>query len=145
MPSDGFGGMSPEKKASEHLRALFTFVAAKVVLAQLEGSGRGSNAAYDYKAFKDLSETLQSVPIKDAEQWLGVLMARNSMLAVRIMEVRAAYTAEDFEWHTLQRIANRDMAAANERLLRKHAESMFRVAGGAGEGGPAELGEKPKL
>ena len=43
--------MSPERKASQALRNLCTFTAAKIVLSQLEGSGRGSLASYDTKVF----------------------------------------------------------------------------------------------
>ena len=41
--SDSFGGRSPERVASDALRTLFTFAAAKIILAQLEGSGRGGS------------------------------------------------------------------------------------------------------
>lgn len=47
VPSDSFGGLSPERKAAEPLRRLFTFAAARIILAQLEGSGRGDLASYN--------------------------------------------------------------------------------------------------
>lgn len=54
--------------------------ALQVVLAQLEGSGRGALAAYNEKAYTDLNTQLQEVPIKDGDEWLGLLMRRNSAL-----------------------------------------------------------------
>ena len=47
VPSDSFGGLSPERKASEALRRLLTFAACRIILAQLEGSGRGDLASYN--------------------------------------------------------------------------------------------------
>ena len=45
--------------------------------------------------------------------------------ALRIMEVRAAYCKEDFEWHMMQSLANKDMNNANVALLRSNAEKFF--------------------
>lgn len=87
-PSLSFGGLSPERKASELMRTLMTFIAARVVLAQLEGSGRGALGSYNATAYADLHSFLTDVPLKNGDEWLGQLMTRNSMLALRIMEVR---------------------------------------------------------
>ncbi len=35
MATDSFGGQSPEKKAATSLRTLFTFVAVRIILAQV--------------------------------------------------------------------------------------------------------------
>uniref|UniRef100_A0A061S3J9 Uncharacterized protein n=1 Tax=Tetraselmis sp. GSL018 TaxID=582737 RepID=A0A061S3J9_9CHLO len=59
VPSDSFGGVSPERKASELLRTLHTFIAARIVLAQLEGSGRGSLASYNTEFYATLKEHLE--------------------------------------------------------------------------------------
>lgn len=42
------------------------------------------------------------------------------------MEVRAAYCKDDFEWHMLQSLANKDMSEANVKLLRSNAERSFK-------------------
>lgn len=44
---------------------------------------------------------------------------------IRIMEVRAAYAKEDFEWDNLKRLAIDGLAADNTRLLRQHANHRF--------------------
>jgi hypothetical protein len=72
-----FGGLSPERKASQALEALLTFTAAKIVLAQLEGSGRGALGAYNSTAYAVLSTQLQDVPLRNAEAWLADLMAKD--------------------------------------------------------------------
>ena len=46
--------------------------------------------------------------------------------ALRIMEVRAAYCKDDFEWHMMQSLANKDMSEANVKLLRSNAERSFK-------------------
>ena len=45
--------------------------------------------------------------------------------ALRIMEVRAAYCKDDFEWHMVQSLADKDMGGANVALLRSNAENSF--------------------
>ena len=46
--------------------------------------------------------------------------------ALRIMEVRAAYCNNDFEWHMMQALANKDMSEANVKLLRSNVERSFK-------------------
>ena len=41
------------------------------------------------------------------------------------MEVRAAYSADDFEWVNCQKVAVANIKAANIRLMREQAESSF--------------------
>lgn len=145
VPSDSFGGLSPERKAADSLRTLFTFIAARVVLAQLQGSGRGELAAYDQQAYRDLSQHLQQVPLKDGDEWVAQLMRQNSALALRVMEVRAAYASEDFEWDNLQKLAVRDTKAANTRLMRQSAAASLAASfttdqpgGGDGDGSSSQ-------
>ncbi|KAK3253966.1 hypothetical protein CYMTET_36804 [Cymbomonas tetramitiformis] len=80
VPSDSFGGKSPERKAAEAMRNLFTFVAARVVLAQLEGSGRGALGAYDAESYEVLSNFLLDNPIQDCDKWCSELMNKNSKI-----------------------------------------------------------------
>lgn len=75
------------------MRTLMTFIAARVVLAQLEGSGRGTLGAYNAEAYETLHSFLTDVPIKNGDTWLSQLTARNSMLGLRIMEVRLRHVA----------------------------------------------------
>lgn len=129
VPSDSFGGLSPERKAANALRNLFTFIAARVILAQLEGSGRGGLGSYDVDACTLLTDCLQNVPLKDGDEWVDHLLKRNSILAYRLMEVRDAYCNEEFEWDTLKRLAAKDTKEANLRLLRNFAaKSLTKVA-----------------
>eukprot|EP00877_Chromochloris_zofingiensis_P007521 jgi/Chrzof1/3021/Cz12g08150.t1 len=128
VPSDSFGGVSPEKKAANHLRTLFTFVAVKVILAQLEGSGRGSLAAYNQQSYQMLSDQLSKVSFKDGDDWVEQLMQHDPHLALRVMEVRDAYCREDFEWDQLRKVALRDMKDANVKLMRKSAVASLKAS-----------------
>eukprot|EP00798_Chlamydomonas_sp_ICE-L_P020842 gene20842-27674_t len=76
---DSFQGKSPERKASDALRNFFTFVAVKIILAQLSGS------------------------------------------ALRVMEVRAAYCNEDFEFDQLERLSKKGIKDSNIELMRNSA------------------------
>ena len=52
----------------------------RIVLAQLEGSGRGGLGSYNAKAHEDLLSLLDEVPVKDGNAWIETLMHRNEML-----------------------------------------------------------------
>lgn len=125
---DSFGGLSPERKAADALRNLFTFIAIRIVLAQLQGSGRGNLAAYNAESYKDLTEYMENNTLTDGDKWLAGLMKKNQLLGVRIVEVRTAYCKEDFEWDSCKRIAAREMEKANKKMLQDHAEAAFAKA-----------------
>ena len=44
----------------------------RIVLSQLEGSGRGALGAYNAGSWQDLHDHLHNVPMKDGEKWLGM-------------------------------------------------------------------------
>ncbi|GBF88083.1 hypothetical protein Rsub_00795 [Raphidocelis subcapitata] len=150
VPSDSFGGLSPEKKAANSLRALFTFIACRVILAQLEGSGRGALGAYNAAAYTLLSERLQGGGAgqisRDPDAWLEGVLEEDPALGLRVLEVRDAYCREGFEWDQLQRLAVRDTKEANLQLMRRAAGASLRAvaaepaAAGGGGGGGGEQG-----
>ncbi|GAX77107.1 hypothetical protein CEUSTIGMA_g4553.t1 [Chlamydomonas eustigma] len=100
----------------------------RIILAQLEGSGRGSLASYNQEAYNDLVSFLQSEPLKDGDEWIQKLMLKNSMLGLRVLEVRLAYSLEDFEYDQLERLAKKDMQEANIMLMRSFATTNFENA-----------------
>jgi hypothetical protein len=135
-------------------------VAARIVMSQMEGSGRGDLASSNSEHMRTLRRFLHDVPMKDCSDWLAQLTQENEMLGgwvqgwvgagvgegwawrccaavtdapmlgpsaagVRIMEVRAAYADDDFEWGNLERLAKEGLAAENVRLLRAHASKRF--------------------
>ena len=55
----------------------------RIVLAQLEGSGRGNLASYNAQSFTDLSSFMEQNPLRDGDEWLSMLMKRNEMLGAR--------------------------------------------------------------
>lgn len=52
----------------------------RVILAQLEGSGRGALAAYNQEQYTTLFSHLQDVPLNDPDQWLEQLMRKDKAL-----------------------------------------------------------------
>ena len=55
----------------------------RIILAQLEGSGRGALGSYNSEAYVQLSDFLESEPLKDGDAWVARLMRCNSMLGER--------------------------------------------------------------
>ena len=52
----------------------------RIVLAQLEGSGRGSLASYNAESYDALTTMLHEEPMKDGDAWLEKLLQKNEML-----------------------------------------------------------------
>eukprot|EP00897_Mesotaenium_endlicherianum_P002761 jgi/Mesen1/2512/ME000016S01865 len=114
MHIPGPGEKSPEGKAADSLHNFFTFLAVKIVLAQLQ--------AYNPEGHQELMEFCERVPLKDGDKFVGALMReshRHKGLALRIMEVRSAYATEDFEWDNLRKCSLKVMEASNTTLMRE--------------------------
>jgi hypothetical protein len=69
---------------------------------------------------------MEEIPMGDGDSWLETMMTINPSLALRIMETRRAYTTE-FDWLQLKKLVEEDIAAANVKLMRKHAEVSSRA------------------
>ncbi|KAI3510302.1 hypothetical protein L1887_17186 [Cichorium endivia] len=111
----GFGEASPEAKAAKNLHNFFTYVAVRVVNAQLE--------SYNTEAHKELTEFLERHSLNDGDKFCAALMresSRHKSLAMRILEVRSAYCKKDFEWDNLERLAKKMADESNTRLMRDY-------------------------
>lgn len=96
---------------------LWTMCAVRVVLAQEEGY---DNEGAPTELSRALGEFLHEHPLRDGREWLTSLMSHESTLlrlaAVRIMEVRAAYGKEDFDFARVQREAIEFVVKENDAL-----------------------------
>ncbi|WOH09234.1 hypothetical protein DCAR_0728690 [Daucus carota subsp. sativus] len=111
----GFGEASPEKKAANNMHNFFTYIAVRIVGAQLE--------SYNTEAHKDLMEFLDKNSLNDGDKFCAALMRespRHKGLAMRILEVRSAYCKNDFEWDNLQRLASQMADESDTKLMRDY-------------------------
>ncbi|KAF8409606.1 hypothetical protein HHK36_005684 [Tetracentron sinense] len=111
----GFGEASPEAKAAKNLHNFFTYVAVKIVSAQLE--------SYNPEAYEELMEFLSKNSLNDGDKFCANLMRespRHQSLALRILEVRSAYCKKDFEWDNLKRLAFKMVDESNTRVMRDY-------------------------
>ncbi|KAJ6725213.1 hypothetical protein OIU85_023066 [Salix viminalis] len=111
----GFGEASPEKKAAKNLHDFFTYIAVRIVTAQLE--------SYSPEAYEDLMEFLSRHSLNDGDKFCAALMRespRHKGLAMRILEVRSSYCKNDFEWDNLKRLSVTIVEESNIRLMRDY-------------------------
>ncbi|GAB4822724.1 hypothetical protein N2152v2_009770 [Parachlorella kessleri] len=124
VPSDVFGGKSPEHKAAEGLQTFFTYCAVKIVLAQLGGGGEGGDLP-PTRASLELREFIEQHPLKHGDEWVSSLIAQNQLLGVRVLEVREAYVCEDFAWDTCRGLTLSSIKEGNVTLMRRVAAERF--------------------
>ncbi|KAK3021937.1 hypothetical protein RJ639_046136 [Escallonia herrerae] len=117
----GFGEASPEAKAARNLHNFFTYIAVRIVTAQLEFLM--TEQSYNTEAYKELMEFMNTHSLNDGDQFCANLMRespRHKSLAMRILEVRSAYCKNDFEWDNLNRLASKMADESNTRLMRDY-------------------------
>lgn len=149
VPADGLGGEGPEAKGAAALSRLFTFVAIRIVQAQLEGLGNdggfapqatGASGDVECPSYDTLRSAMADVPLGDGDTWLEALLLRDATLALRVMAVREAYVA-DFDWALLAAQTQRRVSEGNRRLMRAHVER----SAGAGEPKASPESRDPSL
>ena len=118
VPSDCFQGMSPEVKASQALKNLFTMVAVRVVLAQEEGY---DNEGAGTELSKALANFLHENPLRDGNEWLRQMFSHEDtemrLLALRLLEVRKAYADGEFDFESVQKVAIEELTKDNDQLM----------------------------
>ncbi|KAK4398887.1 UNVERIFIED_CONTAM: Chaperonin-like RBCX protein 1, chloroplastic [Sesamum angustifolium] len=118
----GFGEASPEAKAAKHLHDFFTYIAVRIVSAQLQ--------SYNQEAYADMMQFLERHPLNDGDKFCADLMresSRHKSLALRILEVRSAYCKSDFEWDNLKRLSLKMVDDRNTRLMRDYVSETSSV------------------
>ncbi|KAG2688402.1 hypothetical protein I3760_09G093900 [Carya illinoinensis] len=73
LPKDvcpGFGEASPEAKAAKNLHNFFTYIAVRIVTAQLQ--------SYNPEAYEELMEFLNSHSLNDGDKFCASLMRESS-------------------------------------------------------------------
>ena len=134
VPAGAFGGRSPERRASEMLNAMITYVSAWIVIGQLENvAPRRSLAGEDANERNEsndeaqrvttshdfLLDYLESNPVRYGDSWLTELTKVNPTLGERIGTVRVAYASDDFEWKNVEKLCVKSMVVGNETAMRE--------------------------
>ena len=99
VPTDAFGGMSPEYKAASALKNLFTMVAVRVVIGA--GAGLRQRGSAMTPTYKGLQDFLAENPLRDGNKWLEQLMHRRQQHAAhRAQAARGeeAYASGQFDF-----------------------------------------------
>lgn len=93
--------------------------------AAAQGDGRGGLGAFNKAQYDALATHMQEEPMRDANAWCASLMDRDALVAVRVLEVREAYSRLDFEWDQLQRLTREGIETTNKEIMRAHASRQF--------------------
>lgn len=138
VPTDAFGGMSPEYKAASALKNLFTMVAVRVVMAQEQGYDNEGGAMTP--TYKGLQDFLAENPLRDGNKWLEQLMHHDDnnmrLTALRLLEVRRAYASGQFDFGGMHDLAVAELTKENDRLMADYVkDSMNLPDAGFGEDG----------
>ncbi|XP_041993375.1 chaperonin-like RBCX protein 1, chloroplastic isoform X2 [Salvia splendens] len=113
----GFGEASPEAKAAKHLHDFFTYVAVRIVIAQLE--------SYNEEAYADMMKFMKNHSVDDGDKFCADLMRESSNhKALRTFYPSLInYFADirgDFEWDNLHRLSQKMVEDRNTKVMRDY-------------------------
>jgi len=119
VPTDAFGGMSPEFKAASALKTLFTMVAVRIVMAQEEGYDNGGGGGTPTSIA--LGKFLEENPLRDGNEWLQKMLECEQtelrLIALRLIEVRRAYAESQFDFNEVRNTARLEIEKDNDKLM----------------------------
>ncbi|XAR53809.1 hypothetical protein NMG60_11022495 [Bertholletia excelsa] len=132
-------GVSPEAKAANNLHHFFTYIAVKIVSAQLK--------SYNREAYGELMECLSSHSLNDGDKFCADLtresprhqrqvpkldkLANYAKVAFHIVNVRSAYCKTDFEWDNLKRLSSKVVGESNTWLMSDYVLETTRIKTGS--------------
>ena len=120
VPTDAFGGMSPEFKAASALKTLFTMVAVRIVLAQ-EEEGYDNEGGGGTPTSIALGKFLEENPLRDGNEWLQKMLECEQtelrLIALRLIEVRRAYAESQFDFNEVRNTARLEIEKDNDKLM----------------------------
>ncbi|EEH53496.1 uncharacterized protein MICPUCDRAFT_52302 [Micromonas pusilla CCMP1545] len=136
VPTDAFGGMSPEYKAASALKSLFTMVAVRIVMAQEAGYDNEGGAMTP--TYKGLQDYLQENPLRDGNKWLEALMRHEDnnmrLTALRVLEVRKAYAEGQFDFKGMSSLAVEELTTENDKLMADYVKDSMSLPSTEGMG-----------
>lgn len=137
VPTDAFGGMSPEYKAASALKNLFTMVAVRVVMAQEQGYDNEGGAMTE--TYRGLQDYLEKNPLRDGNKWLEQLMRHEDsnmrLTALRLLEVRKAYASGQFDFKNMHELAVEELKSENDKLMADYVTDSMNISMGSENGG----------
>jgi hypothetical protein len=122
--SVSFNGKTPERKAAEAMVNLFTFVACRSIMNEIEGYDNEGGSAHGHPVWRGLQQALasRSMDGKFVDSLLNDEDPEMRQAALRVMDVRAAFAEEVFNWDAVKDHALEIMKEDNADVLRKHLE-----------------------
>ena len=108
-----FDGRTAEEKAGRALSNLFTFVSCRIIMSEIEGYDNEGGSAQAHPVWSGLQDALEN--FKMDETFVDQLMAHENpemrLTAIRLLEVRKNYAANEFDWdkvreHALTEVSN---------------------------------------
>ena len=92
-----------------------------------------------------LTKAIEERPVDNGDAWLAAMMVHEDsevrFAAIRVLETRAVYAKEGFDWEQLVREGTESVELANQRLRRDFFErTMGGAAGGAADEADASEG-----
>ncbi|KAK3238309.1 hypothetical protein CYMTET_51670 [Cymbomonas tetramitiformis] len=121
------GGLTPEQKAGEALVKLFTFVAARTIMAEIEGYDNEGGSAASHPVWRGMQDALTSEKGID-ENFITDMMRSPDhdmqLAAVRLLEVRTSFAQDTFQWDVLRAAAISNVQADAERVMAQYMSSI---------------------
>eukprot|EP00241_Pyramimonas_parkeae_P007649 CAMPEP_0114246886 /NCGR_PEP_ID=MMETSP0058-20121206/12717_1 /TAXON_ID=36894 /ORGANISM="Pyramimonas parkeae, CCMP726" /LENGTH=149 /DNA_ID=CAMNT_0001360133 /DNA_START=382 /DNA_END=831 /DNA_ORIENTATION=+ len=130
VPTDSFGGMSPEHVASNVLKKLHIHASVEVI-GKLEASGA---KCLEPGAHSTLTALLKRAPVTNADHWLEDLMGKKDeggalSSATRVMlDVRQKFAHENFDWNMMQQITRAGLEEESSTLMKEYMLGSFSLS-----------------
>jgi len=123
------GGMTPEAKSGQMLRKMFTYVAARTIMAEIEGYDNEGGSASSHPVWTGLQEALLADGGASNDDFVEKLISHPDhemrMAAIRIIEVRASFAEDVFNWDKMRAAAIQEIEMDTQRAQSQFGNGML--------------------
>jgi len=127
VPTDGFGGMSPEHVVSNVVKKVCIHASVKVVTKLEEVQKIEPPQGGDPTMTDTLSIFLAEKPVGNTDDWLRDIMQRNErpldMATTKLLSVREQFAEENFNWTLMEQLALSQLQEESSKLMSEYMMS----------------------
>eukprot|EP00242_Pyramimonas_sp_CCMP2087_P004241 CAMPEP_0198198066 /NCGR_PEP_ID=MMETSP1445-20131203/1576_1 /TAXON_ID=36898 /ORGANISM="Pyramimonas sp., Strain CCMP2087" /LENGTH=168 /DNA_ID=CAMNT_0043867513 /DNA_START=168 /DNA_END=674 /DNA_ORIENTATION=- len=126
------GGVPPETIAAQQIRKMYTFIAARTIMAEIKIEDYGNESrirGLSHPVLEGLEEALTNGSGANSDDFVSDMLQHPSidmrLAAVRIIEQRALYANEGFDWDRLRATVDLEVQLDTEKAKRAFGSTIL--------------------
>lgn len=132
VPTDSFGGLSPEKVAANVLKKVSTFASLEIIRIREEANAEEAETP----AHEVLDAFMQKFPYKPSDDWTNQLTSSGGDLklaALKLLQTREEFAQDAFDWNLVKSLTIESLKEEDAELMEEYMMKSMLLGSGENE------------